>query len=222
MRILVVDDDRMLADYLRLALREDGHAVDVAETGEKGEMMAMVYDYDAILLDYVLPGTSGKDVLLRIRNGGCTTPVLMLTARAGKEDVVDTLDAGADDHLAKPFEVTELKARLRALARRAGAARSDTVRVGDLTLDRLKRRIVQDGAPIALTPREFGLLEYLILHAEAVVTRSELLEKVWDMQFDPGSNVVDVHVARLRDKLGRAQSSVSVTTVRGRGFMLEG
>jgi two-component system, OmpR family, response regulator len=220
MRILIVDDDRLLTDYLRLALKEDGHAVDIAYTGEEGGMLAMVHDYDALILDYVLPGASGTDVLRQIRNQGSTTPVLMLTARDAKEDVVEGLDAGADDYLAKPFEIRELRARLRALARRGGATRTENVRHGDLMLDRLTRRIFTGSTQLFLTPKEYSLLEYLLLHAGQVVTRSELLEKVWDLHFDPASNVVDVHVTRLRQKLQQSSSNVSVVTVRGSGFML--
>jgi two-component system, OmpR family, response regulator len=222
MRVLVVDDDRLLADYLRLALKEDGHAVDVANTGEEGETLAMVNDYDAIILDYVLPGASGMDVIRSIRHQGSTTPVLMLTARDDQEDVVEGLDAGADDYLVKPFEIAVLRARMRALARRGGATRTENVAVGDLSLDRLKRRVLIDSEPLILTPKEYALLEYLLLHAGQIVTRTELLEKVWDLQFDPASNVVDVHVSRLRDKLQKAGSTVSLLTVRGSGFMLEG
>jgi DNA-binding response OmpR family regulator len=222
MRILIVDDDRLLADYLRLALKEDGHAVDVAHTGEQGEEEALVNDYDAIILDYVLPGSSGMDVVRRLRNQGLVTPVLMLTARDAQEDLVEGLDAGADDYLVKPFEIAVLRARIRALARRGGATRTENVTVGDLALDRLKRRVLVQSDPIALTPKEYALLEYLLLHAGQIVTRTELLEKVWDQHFDPASNVVDVHVSRLRDKLQRAGSSVTLATQRGSGFLLEG
>jgi two-component system, OmpR family, response regulator len=222
MRILVVDDDRLLADYLRLALKEDGHAVDVANTGEEGEFLAMVNDYDTIILDNMLPGSSGLDVVRQLRTNGRSTPVLMLTAKDAQEDVVEGLDAGVDDYLVKPFDVPVLRARIRALARRGGARRTEQVSVGDLSLDRLKRRVLIDNDPVPLTPKEYALLEYLLLHAGQVVTRTELLEKVWDLHFDPASNVVDVHVSRLREKLQNSGSTATLLTVRGSGFMLEG
>jgi two-component system, OmpR family, response regulator len=220
MRVLIVEDDKLLADYVRLALKEDGHAVDVSVTGDEGQTMAMVHDYDVVILDHMLPGRSGPEILRYLREHGKPTPVLMLTARAEEEDIVAALDLGADDYLAKPFAVGELRARVRAVGRRRGAVKSEQVQVGDLQLDRLRRTVTRDGAPVALTPKEFALLEYFLLHPSQVVTRTELLEKVWDLQFDPGSNVVDVHVARLRAKLQRADSSVALETVRGSGFLL--
>jgi two-component system, OmpR family, response regulator len=220
MRILVIEDDRLLADYVRLALREDGHAVDVIHTGGEGQTLAMVHDYDVIILDQGLPGRSGLEILTYMREHGRATPVLMLTAQAEEEDVIRGLDAGADDYLAKPFVVGELRARIRALVRRGGATRSEQVEFEDLKLDRLTRRILLNARSLSLTPKEYALLEYFLLRAAQVVTRTELLEKVWDLHFDPGSNVVDVHVARLRGKLRKAGSRASVETVRGSGFML--
>lgn len=219
-KILVVDDDRTLSDYIRLALSEDGHAVDVTHTGEEGESLAMIHGYDAIVLDYVLPRCTGMDVLRNLRRRGCTTPILMLTARDSKGDVVEGLDAGADDYLRKPFEIGELRARIRALARRGGH-REASSRFGDLSIDQLRHRITVDDKPLSLTPREYALLAYLIDRATQIVTRTELLEKVWDIQFDPGSNVVDVHIARLRGKLQKAESAVGISTLRGSGFLLD-
>jgi two-component system, OmpR family, response regulator len=216
-----VEDDRLLSDYVRLALKEDGHAVDVASDGEEGQTLAMVHDYDVIILDHMLPKRSGIEILRYLREHGKGTPVLMLTAKSEEEDIVQALDTGADDHLAKPFVVGELRARVRALGRRrAGGQPTDQVTFGDLNLNRLKRTVTRIGTPLALTPKEFTLLEYFLLHPDQVITRSELLEKVWDLQFDPGSNVVDVHVARLRAKLERAGAQVQLATVRGSGFML--
>jgi two-component system, OmpR family, response regulator len=221
MRLLIVEDDRLLADYVRLALREDGHAVDVTHDGAEGQTLAMVHDYDVIVLDHGLPNRTGLDILRYMREHGKPTPVLMLTANSAEEDVVAALDTGADDYLVKPFVVSELRARVRAIGRRRSATRTEHAQVGDLALNRLRRTVTRAGKALSLTPKEFALLEYFLLHPGEVVTRTELLEKVWDLQFDPGSNVVDVHVARLRGKLERSGSTVSVTTVRGSGFMLE-
>jgi two-component system, OmpR family, response regulator len=222
MRILVIEDDKLLADYVRLALREDGHAVDVIHTGGEGQTLAMIHDYDVIILDQGLPGRSGLEILSYMRQHGRVTPVLMLTAQAEEEDVIRGLDAGADDYLPKPFVIGELRARVRAVGRRRGsvAKAQNRVLAGDLTLDRLRRTISVKEKPFSMTPKEFALLEHMMLHPEQVITRTELLEKVWDLHFDPGSNVVDVHVGRLRAKLHRAGSAVSVTTVRGSGFLL--
>jgi DNA-binding response OmpR family regulator len=221
LKLLVIDDDQVIADFIRLSLRERGHVVDVAHTGDHGRMLAMVYDYDAVVLDYVLPDTTGVDVLRELRGRGRGVPVLMLTARSGPEHEVHGLDAGADDYLSKPFAMEVLEARLRALVRRTGASpQAGDAAVGDLRVDRLRRAVTAGGRPLKLTPREYALLEYLLARPERVVTRSELLEKVWDMSFDPGSNVVDVHVARIRAKLQGAGSGVALVTLRGAGYML--
>jgi two-component system, OmpR family, response regulator len=222
MRILLVDDDRLLADYVRLALREDGHAVDVTHTGNEGQTLAMVHDYDLVILDQGLPGRSGLEILQYMRGRGSATPVLMLTAQAEEEDVIRGLDSGADDYLAKPFVIGELRARVRALGRRGGtvARAQNSVSAGNVAVDRLRRSVAVGGKKLSLTPKEFTLFEYFALHPDQVVTRTELLEKVWDLHFDPGSNVVDVHVGRLRGKLQGAGASVSLSTVRGSGFIL--
>jgi two-component system, OmpR family, response regulator len=220
MKVLVVDDDSALAEFIRLALQERGHTVDVAHTGEHGRTLAMVYEYDAVILDQVLPDTLGVEVLRQLRGRGNATPVLMLTSRSGADDVIRGLDAGADDYLAKPFEIGVLEARLRALGRRRTPGGSSEAQVGDLKVDRMRHTVTYDGKPLKLTPKEYTLLEYFLLNPERVVTRTELLEKVWDMHFDPGSNVVDVHVARIRGKLQQMGTTVSVFTVRGAGFML--
>ena len=220
-KILIIEDDRILAEYLRLALKEDGHAADVAATGEEGLRLAMIHDFDTILLDYVLPGLSGVQVVSELRHRQKTTPVLMLTGRDSKSSIVEGLDAGADDYLTKPFEIAELRARLRAMARRDRGGKMDNTRLGDLVLNRMTRRIEAGSRPLNLTPREYLLLEYLLLRPRQVVSRTELLEKVWELQFDPGSNVVDVHVARLRNKLRDARSGAVIVTVRGAGFMLD-
>jgi two-component system copper resistance phosphate regulon response regulator CusR len=220
MKILVVEDDRKVAGFIEQGLKEEGHVVDVAPDGDEATMLAHVYDYDIILLDVVLPKKNGFQVATELRREGRTTPILMLTSRDATEDVVRGLDAGADDYLAKPFRFDELLARIRALHRRGGAERLDTLAYGPVTLDRLRHVASVDGKPLDLTPKEFQLLEYFLLHPEEVVRRTTLLEKVWDMHFDPESNVVDVHVGNLRRKLQAATGRQIVATVRGVGFSL--
>ena len=221
MKLLVVEDDRMLSEMIRRSLSEDGFAVDVAFDGEQAETLAFVNDYDAIVLDLLLPGKSGLHLLQQMRRENRLTPTLILTGRATKEDVVRGLDVGADDYLTKPFELDELKARVRALVRRGGPRRSDQLTFGGVTLDRRRRIVTIEGEAQRMTPKEFALLEYFMMKPEEVVPRTELLEKVWDLHFDPGSNVVDVHVARLRSKLRTANAGVGLETVRGVGFVLE-
>jgi len=221
MKLLVVEDDRMLLELIRRALIEDGFAVDIASDGEQAEPLAFMNDYDAIILDLVLPGKSGLQLLQQMRREGRTTPTLILTGRRAKHDVVRGLDIGADDYLTKPFDLDELKARIRALVRRGGSQRSEPqLAMGGVVLDRRRRQATVDGQQLRMTPKEFALLEYLMMRVDEVVSRSELLEKVWDFHFDPGSNVVDVHVARLRAKLRSANSSLRLDTVRGIGFTL--
>lgn len=222
MRILVVEDDRKVAGFIEMGLREEGYAVDVARDGEEATLMAHVNEYDAILLDLMLPKKNGLQVAAELRREGRTTPILMLTARDATEDVVRGLDAGADDYLPKPFKFEELLARLRALVRRGGAQRLERLGVGQLELDRLKHQAYASGKALDLTPREFQLLEHFMMNADNVVRRTELLEKVWDMHFDPESNVVDVHVGNLRRKLKSAGLDGVIQTVRGVGFRLLG
>jgi two-component system OmpR family response regulator len=221
MKLLVVEDDRMLSALIRRALTEEGFAVDVATDGDQAEAVAFVNEYDGIVLDLVLPGKSGLQLLQQLRREGRLTPILILTGRRDKQDIVRGLDVGADDYLTKPFDLDELKARVRALVRRGGGSRrSDLLAMGGVLLDRRKRQANVDGLVLRMTPKEFALLEYLMTRADEVVTRTELLEKVWDFHFDPGSNVVDVHVARLRAKLRLANAGLSLDTVRGIGFVL--
>jgi DNA-binding response OmpR family regulator len=222
MRILVVEDDRKVAGFIEMGLREEGYAVDLARDGDEAIVLAHVNDYDAILLDLMLPKKNGLQVAAELRREGRTTPILMLTARDATEDVVRGLDAGADDYLAKPFKFDELLARLRALVRRGGATRVERLSVGALELDRLKHQAYAGGKALDLTPREFQLLEHFMMHKDDVVRRTELLEKVWDMHFDPESNVVDVHVGNLRRKLREAGYEDLIKTVRGVGFRLNG
>jgi two-component system, OmpR family, response regulator len=220
MKLLVVDDDRMFAELVRRGLKEEGHTVDVANDAMQGRMAALMHDYDGIVLDVMLPDGNGLDIARELRSRGRSTPILMLTGNDTTDDVVRGLDSGADDYLTKPFEMNVLKARVRALVRRGGARRSETISFGDVVLDRLSHRATVQGRPLDLTPKEYSLLEYLLLHREEVVTRTELLEKVWDLHFDPGSNVVDVHVARLRNKLRQRKADPQLRTIRGVGFML--
>ena len=220
MKILVVEDDRKVAGFIEQGLREEGYAVDVAPDGEEATMLAHVNDYDVMLLDIVLPRKNGFQVAAELRREGRKIPILMLTSRDAVEDVVRGLDSGADDYLAKPFRFDELLARIRALHRRGGAERVDVLRYGPLELDLLRHRLSVNQQPLELTPREFQLLEYFLLHPEEVVRRTTLLEKVWDMHFDPESNVVDVHVGNLRRKLAEAAGEQLIETVRGVGFAL--
>ena len=219
MRILVIEDDRKVASFLERGLREEGYAVDVAHDGTDGSMKAHVYDYDALVVDVMLPGKTGYEIVHDLRREGRTVPVLLLTARDAKEDVVRGLDAGADDYVTKPFSFDELLARVRALVRRGGSARGEQLIYEDVEMDRLKHSATRNGADLGLTPREYQLLEYFLLRPEEVVRRTELLEKVWDLHFDPMSNVVDVHVANVRRKLGRLGEPL-IHTVRGVGYIL--
>jgi DNA-binding response OmpR family regulator len=220
-RILVVEDDRKVASFLERGLREEGYSVDVAYDGDDGRLKAHVHDYDLLLLDVMLPGLSGLEVVRDLRKRERATPVLMLTARDSEDDVVTGLDAGADDYLTKPFGFDELLARVRALLRRGGTGRPDRLIYGDVELDRVKHEAFRAGSKLDLTPKEFRLLEFFLLNPERVVRRTELLEKVWDLTFDPMSNVVDVHVGHLRRKLRQASSDPLLQTVRGVGYILQ-
>lgn len=220
MKILVVEDDRKVAGFIELGLQEEGYAVDLAGDGDEATMLAHVNEYDVILLDVVLPKKNGFQIAAELRREGRNTPILMLTSRSAVEDVVRGLDAGADDYLAKPFPFDELLARIRALCRRGGAERLDVLRYDVIALDRLRHIATANDHRLDLTPKEFQLLEYFLLHPEEVVRRTTLLEKVWDMHFDPESNVVDVHIKNLRRKLTELAGEPFVASVRGVGFSL--
>jgi two-component system, OmpR family, response regulator len=219
-KLLVVEDDRMFAELIRRALREEGHVVDVAKTCADARPLAFVHDYDGILLDVVLPDGSGLAIAQALRQEGRMTPILMLTAADSPADVVRGLDTGADDYLTKPFDLDVLRARVRALLRRNGPHTIERLALGGVVVERACYRVTINGQRVPITPKEFALLAYLIQRAEQVVTRSELLEKVWDLHFDPGSNVVDVHVARLRTKLREHSARPQLVTVRGAGYSL--
>jgi DNA-binding response OmpR family regulator len=219
-RLLVVEDDRMFAELIRRALREDAHVVDVASGLQAARAHALVHEYDGILLDVSLPDGSGLQLARELREKGRPTPILMLTGADTPGDVVRGLDAGADDYVTKPLDLTVLKARVRALVRRTGPRLVETLALGDVVVERGVYRASVNGRRVPLTPKEFALLAYLVQHAERVVTRTELLEKVWDLSFDPGSNVVDVHVAHLRSKLREHGARPRLVTVRGTGFVL--
>jgi len=220
MRVLVVDDEKKVASFLERGLREEGYSVDVAHDGEDGLLKALVHDYDLLILDVMMPGKTGLEVVRDLRAKDKATPVLMLTARDSEHDVVLGLDVGADDYLTKPFGFDELLARVRALLRRGGAARPDRLLYHDLELDRVKHVALRAGVRLDLTAKEFQLLEFFMLNSERVVRRTELLEKVWDLHFDPMSNVVDVHLGNLRRKLGRSHEDALLYTVRGVGYVL--
>ena len=219
MRILVVEDERRVASFVSRALRENSYTVDLAESGEKAIEMATATPYDSILLDIRLPGLSGIQVCRELRESKIDTPILMLTARGLVEQRVEGLDAGADDYLTKPFAVAELLARVRALTRRrTGTGR--LLRYADLELDRHDRRLTRAGRTIALTAKEFALLEFLLSRAPEVVARTEIIEHVWDTHFDPGTNLVEVYVNRLRQKIPGDGNSKLIQTVHGVGYRL--
>ncbi|HMM65518.1 MAG TPA: response regulator transcription factor [Dokdonella sp.] len=222
MRVLMVEDEPVIADFVARGLREAGHNVDAVANGTDGLHRALHEAYDVIVLDRMLPGVDGIEVVRRMRANGNRTPVLMLSSLAEVEQRVEGLRSGADDYLAKPFAFVEVLARLEALLRRqSGNAEEVTrLRVADLEMDLLKRSVRRAGQLLELQPREFRLLEYLMRHADQVVTRTMLLEAVWDYHFDPQTNVIDVHISRLRQKLDRDRSTTLLHTVRGAGYLL--
>jgi two-component system OmpR family response regulator len=220
MRALVVEDEIKMAGLLKRGLEEEGYAVDLAHRGQDGLWLATENSYDVILLDLMLPDLNGLQVCRRLREGGNWSPVLILTARDAVVDRVTGLDAGADDYLVKPFSFSELFARMRALGRRGAVHRPTVLRVGDLVLHPDGRRVSRTGIPIELTAKEFALLEYLMRHPGDVLTRSRLIEHVWDFAYDGDSNVVDVYIRYLRQKIDRPFGRESIETVRGSGYRL--
>ena len=221
MRILIIEDDREAAAYLVKAMREAGHVAEHAANGEDGFHMADTRTYDVLIVDRMLPERDGLSVVSGLREKGNDTPALILSALGQVDDRVTGLRAGGDDYLPKPFAFSELLARIEVLGRRRGGKEVETAyRVGDLELDRLSHEVKRAGKPIVLQPREFRLLEYLMKHANQVVTRTMLLENVWDYHFDPQTNVIDVHVSRLRSKIEREFGSPLLHTVRGSGYIM--
>jgi DNA-binding response OmpR family regulator len=220
MRILVIEDDQRVADLMQQVLTGDGNDVDVARDAEGGRTMAMANMYDAIVLDLELPDRNGLSVLQELRREGSTTPIVVATANDAPGDIVRALDAGADDYLQKPIANEVLAARMRAAMRRGGARSMEKVHVGDLILNRVTHQVTCNGKPVNLTARQYALLEFLAMRAGETVRRPMLLQHVWQLQFDPGSNVVDVHVAQLRKRLRESGSQVDIRTVRGEGYAL--
>lgn len=222
MKILVIEDDKEASDYLKKALGEAGHTAHVAGDGDTGFMMADSGDYDVLVVDRLLPRRNGLAVIADLRTNGDKTPVLILSALGEVDDRVTGLRAGGDDYLTKPYAFSELLARIEVLSRRSSAKEVETVyKVGDLELDRLAHSAKRGGKEIALQPREFRLLEYLMRHSGQVVTRTMLLENVWDYHFDPQTNVIDVHVSRLRSKIEKGFDAPLLHTIRGSGYMLK-
>jgi two-component system, OmpR family, response regulator len=219
-RVLVVEDEKKLGELLGRGLREEGYAADVADRGEAALWMARAVEYDAIVLDVMLPGLDGFEVCRRLREDGVWTPVLMLTARDAIEDRVVGLDAGADDYLTKPFSLDELLARLRALTRRAPAERPVVLEVGELRLDPGAHRVWRGDQELDLSAKEFALLELFMRRAGVALTRTQLLDGAWDLAFESRSNVVDVYVRYLRQKIDRPFGADSIETVRGVGYRL--
>lgn len=221
MRVLVIEDDSETAAFLQKSLKESGHTADTAGDGDTGLVMARTASYDVLIVDRMLPKRDGLSLITALREAGDRTPALILSALGEVDDRVKGLRAGGDDYLAKPYSYTELLARVEALARRAAPEESETTYiVGDLVLDRLSHKVMRAGTPVLLQPREYRLLEYLMKYAGQVVTRTMLLENVWDYHFDPQTNVIDVHISRLRAKIDKSFDRALLHTIRGAGYMI--
>ena len=221
MRVLIIEDDRETASFLKKSLRESGHVADLAADGELGLEFGRSENFDVLIVDRMLPKLDGLTVISTLRQEGNQTPVLILSALGDVDDRVKGLRSGGDDYLTKPYAYSELLARIEALARRSSPSVSETrFAVGDLVLDRLSHKVQRGDQPIVLQPREFRLLEYLMKNAGQVVTRTMLLENVWDYHFDPQTNVIDVHVSRLRSKIDKNYDVPLLHTVRGAGYVI--
>ena len=220
MRVLVVEDEKKTASFIRKALQGEGFAVDVCHRGDDALAAVSATSFDGIVLDIMLPGRDGLSVLRQLRERKDQTPVLLLSARGEVNERVEGLDAGADDYLPKPFAIAELIARVRALGRRGGESKSPVLRVGDLTLDTILHRAQRGGKSFDLTAREFRLLEFLMRSSGRICGRMSIIEKVWDYDFDPGTNLVDVYVKRLREKIDDGFEPKLLHTVRGAGYVL--
>lgn len=220
MRILLVEDERNVAAFIKKGLEEEYYSVDIAEDGSEGLLMALSNDYDLIILDIMLPGINGVEICKRIREKDRRVPILMLTAVDSVESKVRGLESGADDYLTKPFAFSELLARIKALLRRV----PDTINeltIGDLRMELLSRRVYRGNREITLTPKEFSLLEYLLRNSGRVLSRTQIIENVWGYNFDPGSNVVDVHIKFLREKIDSGSERRLIHTIRGAGYILK-
>jgi two-component system copper resistance phosphate regulon response regulator CusR len=220
MRILVIEDERKVAEFVGRGLRDQRFAVDVVNDGQSGWEMASSCNYDLVVLDLMLPGLSGNEFLKRIRRRGSQVPVLVLTARAGTAEKVENFEAGADDYLTKPFAFDELLVRVKALLRRGSTDRSSVLRIGDLEIDRQKQQAKRDGKRIELTPKEYSLLEYLTANAGRVMSRTMIIEHVWDESFQGLTNIVDVYVRHLRSKVDDPYPNKLIRTVRGVGYSI--
>jgi two-component system copper resistance phosphate regulon response regulator CusR len=220
MRVLVVEDEEKLASIVARSLRDEGFAVDIALTGERGLELASTHMYDAIVLDIMLPGCSGTEVLQAVRATNKQVPIIMLTARDAVADKVAHIEAGADDYLTKPFSAAELIVRIKAMLRRTATQRDDTIRVADLEIDRLLRQVKRAGKRIELSAKEYALLEYLALGADRIHSRSMILEHVWDESFEGLTNIVDVYIRQLRAKIDEGHEKKLIKTVRGVGYGL--
>jgi two-component system copper resistance phosphate regulon response regulator CusR len=220
MRILVIEDERKVAEFVARGLRDQRFAVDVVHDGQSGWDMASACNYDLVVLDLMLPGLSGQEVLKRIRRRGSQVPILVLTARAGTAEKVENFEAGADDYLTKPFAFDELLVRVKALLRRGSPDRSNLLRLGDLEIDRQKQQARRAGKRIELTPKEYSLLEYLTANAGRVLSRTMIIEHVWDESFQGLTNIVDVYVRHLRSKVDDPYPNKLIRTVRGVGYSI--
>ena len=221
MRILIVEDEPKVASFIRRALEEESYAVDVCSDGIQGRDLASEVDYDLIILDLLLPGLPGIDVLKAVRDAKVATPILILTARSKVDQRVKGLDAGADDYLTKPFAIEELIARARALLRRASGDTAGILQVDDLVLNPISREVTRSGQHIDLTSKEYALLEYMMRNAGRVLTRPMIAEHVWDLDFDTFTNVIDVYISYLRNKIDRGHARELIHTVRGSGYTLK-
>jgi DNA-binding response OmpR family regulator len=221
MRVLLVEDDQAMSDLLIRVLRDESYAVDHAADGQEAEWLAFENPYDLIILDIMLPRKDGLSVLQAIRQGGIVTPIMLLTARDGTDDIVRGLDLGADDYATKPVAIEELLARARALIRRKDKITSATLEAGPIVINPARREVLIDGRVVDLTVKEYALLEYFVRNVGTVLGRTQLSEHVWDMNFEPTSNVVDVYVGYLRSKIQSALGEKLIKTVRGHGYMLD-
>jgi len=220
MRILIIEDEKKIADFIRRGLKEEGYCVDVAYDGEEGHFLLTTNDYDLLVLDIMLPKIDGISLCKKMRKEKASVPIIMLTAKDSVRDKVTGLDSGADDYLTKPFAFEELLARIRSLLRKKDAAHTQ-LRVGDLLLDLLTHKVMRSGKEIALTNKEYALLEYLMHNSGNLVTRTMISEHVWDINFDTFTNVIDVYINYLRNKIDRGLKKKLLHTVRGRGYILK-